>query len=192
MTGYTKPLVADTPAQMRDASQPPANQSDLQKVAMQMAKDWYLWQLSDADVHYAGIVPWTPNGLNDYVVWSYIPFGAPLAGTKITRCEQWAVMVPSERETRTESVVVEITGARRSDGLYPAKVLSLDPQNTRAWPIEDCLVWEASDLTGVITSFMIGEGAVGTYQIEDGSILSVDIADGEALTPGDILDGGTW
>jgi PKD repeat protein len=69
-----------------------SNATALDDYATQAATDHYLWHLTDADVTYAGIVPWTPCGSEDWIEWTYRkeiiktrvlrrPFQVPLAGS---------------------------------------------------------------------------------------------------------------
>jgi len=70
------------------ASPPPTNQADLDALALQMATDWYQWQLGTLDRYFAGIAEWNPEGLHD------ITFEQ--RGGKITTHVQRMVFNPAE------------------------------------------------------------------------------------------------
>lgn len=47
----------------------PTNATELYSLAVQIATDWYSWQLGRQSQQYAGIVPYEPEGLSDHVEW---------------------------------------------------------------------------------------------------------------------------
>lgn len=48
------------------------NEQGLTDLAYQYATDFYGWQSSGLDSQWFGIVPWTPEGLEDYIEWTYL------------------------------------------------------------------------------------------------------------------------
>jgi hypothetical protein len=58
------------------------NESTCVALANQFAQDWYSFQLSAADIVYAGIAPWTPEGLSDSIEWTY---RADMVSTRVQR-----------------------------------------------------------------------------------------------------------
>lgn len=61
------------------------NGTELTDLAGQIAADWVAWQTGKMDYVYAAIVPWAPEGLNDYVEWHVAPEGADNCSTRIQR-----------------------------------------------------------------------------------------------------------
>lgn len=51
----------------------PTNDVELQALATQMATDWYLHALGTQDASYAGLIPWTMEGVSGAIQWNYVP-----------------------------------------------------------------------------------------------------------------------
>ncbi len=73
VTGFigTQVLWGDQYAMVSTGGGTPTNASELDAYAAAMSRDWYLWQLGGTDVVYAGIGPWTPEGISDSVEYLY-------------------------------------------------------------------------------------------------------------------------
>lgn len=63
ITGYHQSLYADL-------TYTGSNVSSVNNYAVQAARDWYGWRLSDLDIVYAGIEPWVPTGWEDKIEWT--------------------------------------------------------------------------------------------------------------------------
>lgn len=60
----------DCPALFNDNGDP-TNKSTIDDLSLQIAKDFYAWQLSPFDRVYSGVVPAEPNGLIDEIIINY-------------------------------------------------------------------------------------------------------------------------
>ncbi len=45
------------------------NQDELELLTKQIATDYYGWLVQQYDIAYSGVLPWTPNGFDDYVLY---------------------------------------------------------------------------------------------------------------------------
>jgi hypothetical protein len=83
VTGYegSKVIYGDAVATFAGGGSP-SNLTDLEDYAEQAATDWYLWQISDFDYHYNGVVEWRLNAQVDEVEWCFF---ADRCTTRISR-----------------------------------------------------------------------------------------------------------
>lgn len=85
VTGSRKVFHSTLMADYSSDSSPPANTSDLDALAEQIALDYYGWFTHRYDITYVGAQPWKPTGFDDSVIWDFgRPHGAErLAQTRV-------------------------------------------------------------------------------------------------------------
>lgn len=93
----TKTLANLTAAPFEGMDVTPTNETDLQALATQAAKDFYGWQLAKVNARYDGIHPWPVDAFSD-LEWSSLPGGA---STRVQRPEEMTLSLA------TAAVVVD-------------------------------------------------------------------------------------